>query len=578
MAGLPTTAACPRVRLRPRRVVTRGGRLVAAGAVLVGKTNLDQFATGLVGTRSPYGVVRAAHHPDRVSGGSSSGSGAAVGLGLVDFALGTDTAGSGRVPAAFNGVVGIKPTLGLVPTRGVVPACADFDCVTVLAPTVSLAGLAMSIMIGPDVDDPRSRPGRPTSCSRPHSVLGSGSRSRTSWTCSPRATAAVSRRPLAQAEDAGLDIVRVDIAPLLAAARLLYDGALVAERFDAVGEFVTANPTAALDPTVAAIVRGSAKHAAHEFVRDTGVLVTAKHSPPNCSTAWTRALLPTTTEHPLVDDVLADRSRSIADSAPSPTSATCSTWHPSRFRRRGARGVVRCDDRDAGVRRPGRARRGPPGSSPARPRSSLRTRACDWRCSAHTCRDSRCTTSWRRLAGTRDSSGPSPPRTTTSWCDWTPSHPSRSGAGVPRAERDGRFRVSCTASRVPVSAPSWLRSRSRWGADGDDPCRRNPAVGFTCTPAAAATGADITEFGGWRASSRHPRVTPRYARSGPPGQIVNTANTMRTTPRNRARTTVFVSGYSVVYRLAAVHFDHLDPRRPPCPFARPGGWPSSLPP
>ncbi|PTR22839.1 allophanate hydrolase [Rhodococcus sp. OK519] len=306
VAGLPTTAGCPEFAYVPQVSSPAVDRLVDAGAVVVGKTNLDQFATGLVGTRSPYGAVRAAHHPDRVSGGSSSGSGAAVGLGLVDFALGTDTAGSGRVPAAFNGVVGIKPTLGLVPTRGAVPACADFDCITVLAPTVDLAGLAMSIMIGPDAVDPRSRvwpsdvvlaaPQRPrvgVPIEAQLAVLSDSYR---------RSFAAT----VARAEEAGLDIVRVDIAPLLDAARLLYDGALVAERFAAVGDFVTSNPDASLDPTVAAIVRRSAEPAAHEFVRDAGTLVAAEHYAAGLFADLDALLLPTTTEHPLIDDVLAD--------------------------------------------------------------------------------------------------------------------------------------------------------------------------------------------------------------------------------------------------------------------------------
>ncbi|MBZ9645422.1 amidase family protein, partial [Streptomyces sp. PSKA30] len=129
VAGLPTTAGCPAYAYHPVQDAPVVARLRAAGALVLGTTNLDQFATGLVGTRSPYGAVRGAHDPARISGGSSSGSAVAVALGLVDLALGTDTAGSGRVPAAFNGIVGLKPTRGLVPTTGVVPACASLDCV-----------------------------------------------------------------------------------------------------------------------------------------------------------------------------------------------------------------------------------------------------------------------------------------------------------------------------------------------------------------------------------------------------------------------------------------------------------------
>jgi allophanate hydrolase len=148
--GLPTTAGCPEFAYHPVRTATAVQRLVDQGAIILGKTNLDQFATGLVGTRSPYGAVRCAWDAEKVSGGSSSGSAVAVALGIADIGIGTDTAGSGRVPAAFHNLVGIKTTLGIVPTNGVVPACADFDCVTVFARTLTLASSAIAVMAGPD--------------------------------------------------------------------------------------------------------------------------------------------------------------------------------------------------------------------------------------------------------------------------------------------------------------------------------------------------------------------------------------------------------------------------------------------
>ncbi|NUL15164.1 amidase family protein, partial [Streptomyces lunaelactis] len=147
--GLPTTAGCPSYAYDPPVDAPAVARLKAAGAVVLGSTNMDQFATGLVGTRSPYGAVHSAHHPDRISGGSSSGSAVAVALGVADLALGTDTAGSGRVPAAFNGIVGLKPTRGLVPTDGVVPACATLDCVSVFARTLPEAELALALIATP---------------------------------------------------------------------------------------------------------------------------------------------------------------------------------------------------------------------------------------------------------------------------------------------------------------------------------------------------------------------------------------------------------------------------------------------
>src|SRR5690349_2799013 len=146
VAGIPTTAACPGFAYIPDKDAEAVARLRAAGALVLGATNLDQFATGLVGTRSPHGAVRDSRRPEFISGGSSSGSAVAVALGLVDIAIGTDTAGSGRVPAGLQGVVGIKPTLGVVSTTGVIPACASYDCVTIFAADLQTAQAAMAVM------------------------------------------------------------------------------------------------------------------------------------------------------------------------------------------------------------------------------------------------------------------------------------------------------------------------------------------------------------------------------------------------------------------------------------------------
>ncbi|MGH8633167.1 MAG: amidase family protein, partial [Burkholderiales bacterium] len=157
VAGLPTTAACPAFSYIAERSAAAVEKLEAAGAILVGKTNLDQFATGLVGTRSPYGAVPNAFRPEYVSGGSSSGSAVTVARGQVSFSLGTDTAGSGRVPAGFNNIVGLKPSRGLISARGVVPACQSLDCVSVFALTVPDAVAVLDAARGPDADDPWSR-------------------------------------------------------------------------------------------------------------------------------------------------------------------------------------------------------------------------------------------------------------------------------------------------------------------------------------------------------------------------------------------------------------------------------------
>src|SRR5438477_673095 len=155
--GMPTTAACPAFAYKPAKDATVVARLRRAGAIVIGKTNLDQFATGLVGVRSPYGIPRNAFNPALIPGGSSSGSAVAVAAGLVPLTLGTDTAGSGRVPAGFNNIVGLKPSLGLISARGVVPACQSLDCVSVFALTVPDAVAVLGAARGPDPEDPWSR-------------------------------------------------------------------------------------------------------------------------------------------------------------------------------------------------------------------------------------------------------------------------------------------------------------------------------------------------------------------------------------------------------------------------------------
>src|SRR3954451_7638627 len=168
-AGLPTTAACPELAYAPDRDAAAVAALRSAGAVVVGKTNLDQFATGLVGTRSPYGAVPDSRRPEYISGGSSSGSAVAVATGQADIAIGTDTAGSGRVPAGLQGIVGIKPTLGVVSTHGVVPACETYDCVTIFAGELETANRAMPVL--PAGAPTRPRPADPRPAAPPQPVV-----------------------------------------------------------------------------------------------------------------------------------------------------------------------------------------------------------------------------------------------------------------------------------------------------------------------------------------------------------------------------------------------------------------------
>ncbi|MGE0255388.1 MAG: allophanate hydrolase [Alphaproteobacteria bacterium] len=252
-AGLPTTAACEAFAYTPERSATVVQRLLDAGAILVGKTNLDQFATGLVGTRSPWGAVRNAFDERYISGGSSSGSAVATARGHVSFALGTDTAGSGRVPAAFNNLVGLKPTLGAISTRGVVPACRTLDCVSIFALTAADAATVYDVAAALDADDPYSRAVPPhllpdladllvgVPRAAQHSFFGDGA-------ASTAFADAVGRM-----ESLGARIVEFDFAPFRAAADLLYGGPWVAERYHAVRALMEAQPEA-LHPVTRAVI------------------------------------------------------------------------------------------------------------------------------------------------------------------------------------------------------------------------------------------------------------------------------------------------------------------------------------
>ncbi len=255
--GVPTTAACPAFAFMPERSATVVDRLVEAGAIPIGKTNLDQFATGLVGIRSPYPVPRNSFDAAIVPGGSSSGSAVAVAQGLVSFSLGTDTAGSGRIPAGLNNLVGLKPTLGAVPLRGVLPACQTLDCVSVLALTVVDAWAAYEVMAGYDAEDPWSKriPVGSLAIVPPALRVGVPNRLSRRFFGDRRSEAAFDRA-LDLYRDFGLELVEVDFAPLFEVAALLYEGAWVAERYAALRSFI-GRAREALHPTTARIILGA---------------------------------------------------------------------------------------------------------------------------------------------------------------------------------------------------------------------------------------------------------------------------------------------------------------------------------
>ena len=258
LAGSPTTAACPTFAYTPGVSATVVRRLIEAGAIPIGKTNLDQFATGLNGTRSPYGAPSCALSADHISGGSSSGSAVAVATGLVSFSLGTDTAGSGRVPAQFNNVVGMKPTRGLLSTSGVVPACRSLDCVSIFALCSDDARDVLSVAKGFDPADPFSRQDSPAALSPhvPGTRFGIPRREHLQFFGNHEGERLFNSATELIVGLGGV-LVEIDLRPFLEAAKLLYEGPWVAERYVAIRGFLEKNPDA-LHPVTRQIIAGGA--------------------------------------------------------------------------------------------------------------------------------------------------------------------------------------------------------------------------------------------------------------------------------------------------------------------------------
>ena len=266
VAGLPTTAACPAFAYSPSRDSTAVARLRAAGAIVVGKTNLDQFATGLVGVRSPYGVPVNPLRADLIPGGSSSGSAVAVSTGLVPLSLGTDTAGSGRVPAMLNNIVGLKPSLGLISTAGLVPACRTLDCVSVFALTVDDAVTALNAMAGPDPADPYSRD-RPLAQLSPFPAdlrLGVPRAGQLIF-FGDKVSEAAYGEALKRWTALGATLVEFDLEPLYETARLLYEGPWVAERYLVIRDLLASSPDAVHPVTREITIAGARLSAADTF-------------------------------------------------------------------------------------------------------------------------------------------------------------------------------------------------------------------------------------------------------------------------------------------------------------------------
>jgi len=264
--GLPTTAACPGFAYTPSQDATAVARLRAAGAIIIGKTNLDQFATGLVGVRSPYGIPKNPVHGDLVPGGSSSGSAVAVSAGLVPLALGTDTAGSGRIPAMLNNIVGLKPSLGMISTSGVVPACRTLDCVSIFSLTVDDAVAALAAITGLDDADPFSRDRPLGAITRLPAPLRLGiPRNGQLLFFGDKASEAAYADALKRWRALGATLIEFDMEPFYETARLLYEGPWVAERYLVIRDLLASAPESIHPVTREITIAGARPTAAETF-------------------------------------------------------------------------------------------------------------------------------------------------------------------------------------------------------------------------------------------------------------------------------------------------------------------------
>ncbi len=300
VAGIPTTAACPAFTYIPSKDATTIARLKAAGAIVIGKTNLDQFATGLVGTRSPYGAVPNSFKANYVSGGSSSGSGVAVARGLVPFSLGTDTAGSGRIPAGFNNIVGLKPTKGRFSTTGVVPACRSLDCVSIFSLSVSDAETVANVLEAFDSTDAYSRPAPVSSgyfSPKPRFAIPASPE----WFGDTQAQAAWVKS-LEQLSLLGVELIAIDFTPMFTLAQLLYGGAWVAERHAAIAEFMREHMDD-MNPVVRGIIEKAENFSATDAYRSEYSRADLAREIQTLMSDFDALLVPTSPRHPTIADV-----------------------------------------------------------------------------------------------------------------------------------------------------------------------------------------------------------------------------------------------------------------------------------
>ena len=306
VAGLPTTAACPAFAYTPERDATVVARLKAAGALIIGKTNLDQFATGLVGVRSPYGIPRNSVNPELVPGGASSGGAVAGGGGIGPGSLGRPTAGSGRVPAMLNNIVGLKPSLGLVPNTGLVPACKTLDCISIFALTVDDAMAVLNVISGFDAEDAYSRdlPVAPRASAPPAPVLGILPEAQREFFGDAESAVAY-EEALARFASLGAVLKEIDFSAFAETARLLYEGPWVAERWIVAEALLTTDPDA-VHPVTRAITEPGGKASAADAFRAIYKLKELRARVAPILAGIDGLLLPTAPSAYTVEEVLAD--------------------------------------------------------------------------------------------------------------------------------------------------------------------------------------------------------------------------------------------------------------------------------
>lgn len=255
LVGIPTTAACPEFSYIPKKSAFVVEKLIQAGAIPIGKTNLDQFATGLVGTRSPYGECKNSINKEYISGGSSSGSAVSVALEMASFSLGTDTAGSGRVPAAFNNLIGLKATKGVLSTSGVVPACRSLDCVTVFAKELDSIKEVFEIVNACDEEDIYSRVYEKVECEEKAKFSFAIPKKEQLKFFGDEEAKKLFKEAVKKFESLGGKAFEIDYEPFNESANLLYSGPWVVERFIAIKDVITKTPQI-VEPTVRKIING----------------------------------------------------------------------------------------------------------------------------------------------------------------------------------------------------------------------------------------------------------------------------------------------------------------------------------